>query len=593
MLLQGSVSPSPQKIHRVFTSVPIDVVNFISVFQETETDIKYERKEDQMKKVISAILAFAMCISLASCSQDSKYSLSNIKLTESERSWKNPETQYAELTKLYGDLTCSGTMVVATDKDTIYLYAEDEKEKDGKTLESQDTVFDLGSISKTFTAVAVLQLTEKGKIKLDDTLDKYFPEYETGKKITIDNLLHMRSGIPDYNNNPDPFWNISGEDAANKKLSDVYFDRISDEEFLKALYQAPLGFEPGTQYEYSNTNYHLLAFIIEKVSGMKYCDYVKKNIFDKCGMKKTTSMATGDLTYVPVNFDDLVKYNFSKDGYPACPNSTRGDSGIHSCLTDMVAFDRALFAGKLLNKNSMEVMFKDVDGYCCGLMKEKDGYSHSGSSFTCETNNRIIESKEFGHIYMISLERTGVVPKFSGEDPMTGTKFTAGTVKDGVYINEYAGLKIKVPDGFTALGEEERKKDQAEALRAASDSKEKTRMQATNFDAWLWDRNTGTSIMVEFMNTRLGFPYDSDYTEEDFLNDDIKKYEELNIIKKEISKVNLGGKEYTRAALTMQNDGRDFFVYLYVRKLDDNLMVEISCGGMGEKSSDYFEKLFG
>ena len=545
-----------------------------------------------MKKAIAAIMAFSMCISLASCSQNSKYPLTNIKLTETERSWKNPEEQYADLTKLYGDLTCSGTMTVATDKDTIYLYAEKEMEKDGKTLESQDTVFDLGSTSKTFTAVAVLQLVEKGKIKLDDTLDKYFPEYETGRKITISNLLHMRSGIPDYNNNPDPFWNISGEDAANKKLGDVYFDRISDEEFLQALYKAPLGFDPGTQYEYSNTNYHVLAFIIEKVSGMKYCDYVRKNIFEKCGMKKTTSMATGDLTYVPVNFDDLVKYNFSKDGYPACPNSTRGDSGIHSCLTDMVAFDRALFTGKLLSKSSMEIMLKDEDGYCCGLMKEKDGYSHSGSSFTCETNNRIIESEKYGHIYMITLERTGVVPQFNSDDPMAGTKYTQGIVKDGMYTNEYADLKLKVPNDFDEIGEEERKKDWAEALRSISDSKEKTRKLATKFDMWLWNRNTGDSIMVSFLNAKLGFPYDSDYTEEDFLNDDLKTYEEYEIVKREITKVSLGGKEYTKGELVMDINGTKSHLYVYVRKLDDNLMVKIEVGGISEKNADYYEKLF-
>ena len=550
-------------------------------------------RADQMKKVISSLMAFAMCLSLASCGQKSKYPLSGIKLTETERSWTNPDKEYSGLAELYAGATCAGTMVVATDKETIYLYAEDEKETDGKTFESQDTVFDLGSVSKTFTAVAVLQLVEKGKIKLDDTLDKYFPEYETGKKITIDNLLHMRSGIPDYNNNPDPFWNISGEDAANKKLSDVYFDRISDEEFLKALYQAPLGFEPGTQFEYSNTNYHLLAFIIEKVSGGKYCDYVKKNIFDKCGMKKTTSMATGDLTYVPVNFDELVKYNFSKDGYPACPNSTRGDSGIHSCITDMVAFDRALFAGKLLNKNSMEIMLKEIDGYCCGLMKEKDGYSHSGSSFTCLTNNRIIESKDYGHIYIISLERTGIVPKMSGEDPMTGTNYTQGTVKDGLYTNEYAGLKIRIPGGYSVIGEDERKMNIAEAIRSVEDSKEKTRLLATCFDAWVWDGNTGDSVMVNFLNTKRGFPGNPGLTEEDYLNLVIKQqFEEFKIVKNEICKVTLGGKEYTRAELNMEIEGKKSFMYIYARKLDDNLMVEIEAGGISGKTTDDIEKMF-
>lgn len=541
-----------------------------------------------MKKAIAAIMAFTMCISLASCGQSSKYSLSNIKLTDTERSWKNPEEKNSELVKLYGDLSCSGTLVVATDNDVIYLYAENDVEKDGKTLESQDTVFDLGSTSKTFTAVAVLQLMEKGKLKLEDTLDKYFPEYETGKKITIYNLLHMRSGIPDYNNNPDPFWNISGEDAANKKLSDVYFDRISDEEFLKAMYQAPLGFEPGTRYEYSNTNYHVLAFIIEKVSGMKYCDYVKKNIFDKCGMKKTTSMATGDLTYVPVNFDDLVKYNFSKDGYPGCPNSTRGDSGIHSCLTDLVEFDRALFAGKLLNKNSMEIMLKAEEGYCCGLMKEKDGYSHSGSSFTCETNNRIIESEKFGHIYIIKLERTGVVREINVEDPMQGTKFTEGVFADGVYSNEYAGLKLKAPDGWKVLSKQEILEMDTEA--EFEDNKAKSRFMATKHDATFW--KNGESIHIYYLNSKLAAPDVHDYSEEDYLNDTLQVYEGYGVAKTDKAKVTVAGKEYMRADLVFSFNGTEAHLYFYVRKLEENLMVMIECDSVSDKRADYFEKLF-
>ena len=180
-------------------------------------------RQTNLKKAVASLLISAMLISFGSCSSNSQYSLENIKLTESEISWSNPEEKYAELVDLYGDSVCPGTLVVATDEDTIYLYAENEMEKDGKTLESQDTVFDMASVSKTFTAVAVLQLAEKEKINLDDTLDKYFPEYETGKKITIYNLLHMSSGIPDYCNNPDPFWNISGETAADKKLSAAWF----------------------------------------------------------------------------------------------------------------------------------------------------------------------------------------------------------------------------------------------------------------------------------------------------------------------------------------------------------------------------------
>ena len=548
-----------------------------------------------MKKITAALMAVTLFLPVVSCSQGSKDQLSTIKLTESERSWSNTDTKYAELIKKYGDSALPGALVVATDKDVVYLYAEKETEKDGTTLTSQDTVFDMASVSKTFTAVAVLQLVEKGKIQLTDTLDKYFPEYETGKKISISNLLHMSSGIPDYCNNPDPFWNISGADAANKKLSDIFLDKITDEEFLQALYKAPLDFEPGTKCEYSNTNYHLLAFIIEKVSGVKYCDYVKKNIFDKCGMTKTTSMATGDMTYKPEGFDEFVQYGFTdKDGYTAGPNNYRGDSGIHSCLTDMVKFDRALFAGKLLNKASMEIMLKDENGYCCGLMKEKDGYSHNGSSFTCNTDNKIIESEEFGHIYIIKLERELPLPEI--EDPMTGTKYTQGVVKDGVYTNEYAGLKIEVPKGLSEIGEFERNYAKNADLQSTSDNKIKARNLATRFDAAFWSMED--AIEVHFLNRRLGIPYDSDYTEEEYLNDIVKEHTEYyekeggKVESKGITKVTLGGKEYLKLEMIMEHDGQKGNCCLYVRKLDDNLIVRIDGVSWNGKTADYFEKLF-
>lgn len=550
-----------------------------------------------LKKFFVSFMASAVLLSFAACSGGSKYQLSNIKLTESGRSWSNPEEKYAKLVNLYGGSVCPGTMVVATDEDTIYLYAENELEKDGKTLESQDTIFDMASVSKTFTAVAVLQLVEKGKIGLDDTLDKYFPEYETGKKITVYNLLHMNSGIPDYCNNPDPFWNISGEDAANQKLSDIFLDKISDEEFLQAMYKAPLDFEPGTGYEYSNTNYHLLAFIIEKVSGMKYCDYVKKNIFDKCGMTKTSSMAIGDMTYVPVGYDELVRYGFTdKDGYPAGPNGYRGDSGIHSCLTDMVKFDRALFGGKLLNKDSMDIMLKDENGYCCGLMKSNNGYSHSGSSFTCSTNNRIIESEEFGHIYIITLERNMPVPEFDSENPMDGTKYTKGVFKDGIYTNECAELKIKVPDGYENFGDEDLDEMFMYAINQTPAGADKNLLLATKEDAGFWLK--GETIYVSFLNTWLGSKAGRDYTEEDYLNDYLKyiskglEKDGITAAQSDIVKVTLGGKEYSRAELSMTIDGKEAHLYYYVRRLDDNLMVMIEADSMSDKRADYYEKLF-
>lgn len=553
--------------------------------------------DNRIKIAITSLLVSAMLVSFGACSNRSQYSLENINLTESERSWSNPEEKYAELVKLYGDSVCPGTMVVATDDDIIYLYAENEFEKDGKTLESQNTVFDMASVSKTFTAVAILQLVEKGKINLDDTLDAYFPEYETGKKITVYNLLHMSSGIPDYCNNPDPFWNISGEDAANQKLSDIYLDKISDEEFLNAMYKAPLGFEPGSAFEYSNTNYHLLAFIIEKVTGQKYCDYFKKNIFDKCGMTKTSSMALGDMTYVPVGYDELAHYGFTdENGYPAGPNAYRGDSGIHSCLTDMVKFDRALFAGKLLNMNSMEILLKSENGYCCGLMKDNGGYSHSGSSFTCSTDNRIIESEAFGHIYVITLERNMPLPEFDSENPMDGTNYTKGVFKDGIYTNECAGLKMQIPDGFVEIGDDDLEEMFMYAVNSTADGVDKDRLLATKADVGFW--LNGETVYVYFLNTWIGSDEGPDYTEEDYLHDYVEYYvgglakDGIKATPNDIVKVMLGGKEYSRVELVMEAGGNEAHLYYYVRRIDDNLMVMIEADSMSDKGSDYYEKLF-
>ena len=200
-----------------------------------------------MKKITALILSMAFVITCVSCKTDTGNSLVSISLTKDMRSWSNPGSQYKELLDEYGSYTCNGAVVVATDKDVVYLYGEDAVEKDGKTLVSQDTIFDLASMSKTFTAVLILKLQEEGKLNIEDTLDKYFPEYEAGKNIKIYNLLHMNSGISDYINNIDPFWNISGADAANKKISDILnipdqsdWPGIRDKALLELLYGSGL-----------------------------------------------------------------------------------------------------------------------------------------------------------------------------------------------------------------------------------------------------------------------------------------------------------------------------------------------------------------
>ena len=352
------------------------------------------------KKALALLTIAAAAISVSGCGKArSIYTTESVRLTPEERSWICPEEKYADIIALYRKDNFKGTALVATDDDLLFLYCENALEKDGATPVSQNTVFDIASMSKTITAVAVLQLAEKGSLSLDDTLDKYFPDYEAGKEITIYNLLHMRSGIPDYLNNAENFWDTDLE--LGQLMRDLVSDKISDEELLTSLYQAPLLFKPGSGFSYCNTNYRLLALIIEQVSGMKYCDYLQANIFDVCGMTHTTSMAVGDLTYVPVNFEAMYKAGITdENGYPMDPNNSRGDGGIHSCISDILAFDRALFGGQLLNEASMEIMLHDDNNYCCGLYSIP-GYNHGGNGYTTKTMNTIVPSEDYGHIYVI------------------------------------------------------------------------------------------------------------------------------------------------------------------------------------------------
>ena len=335
---------------------------------------------------------------------ESQYSLKVIQLTADERKWSNPEEKYEDILAMYGKKKCKGCLVVATDEDVVFLYAEDATEKDGQTLVSQNTVFDIASCSKVFTAVCILQLQEKGKLDINDTIDKYFPEYEHGKEIKIYDLLHMDSGIPDYLNESELFFGLEGE-ALDNRLRDLYHDSISDEEFLKTMYAAPLLYPPGAAMTYSNTNYKLLAYIIEQVSGMNYSDYLENYIFKPCGMKNSYAMRVDKYTYVPVDFKEQLEFGaVDEQGYSMSPNSERGDGGISTCLTDFLAFDRALFNGKLLNEESMEILLKSDKGYCCGLMPDTNGFSHTGGGFTAQTHNTIINSEKYGHIYFISME---------------------------------------------------------------------------------------------------------------------------------------------------------------------------------------------
>ena len=140
---------------------------------------------------------------------------------------------------------------------------------------SPDHVFRLGSITKQFTAVAILQLAEQGKLRLDDVITEHIPNYPTqGKKICIEHLLNHTSGIKSYTSME--YW------SAEVRKKD-----FTPAELIDQFKNEPMDFDPGDQFSYNNSGYILLGYIIERITGRTYEDYIETEFFDKLGMKNS------------------------------------------------------------------------------------------------------------------------------------------------------------------------------------------------------------------------------------------------------------------------------------------------------------------
>ena len=292
--------------------------------------------------------------------------------------------------KISSSQNFKGSMILATE-DGIILYGgpNNSLTTSGDPVDPF-TVYEIGSVTKTFTAVVIMKLVELGKIGLDDKITKFFPDYKTGKDITVRNLLNMTSGIPDYVNNPFAFFGLSNADI--KKYEDMYsVDGLPDEDFLNYMYAAPLDFEPGSKVDYSNSNYHLLAMIIEQVEGVSYSEAVTKYVFEPLAMEHSSATQYGDETSVP---DEA-------QGYHTFQNGARGAGDVHTSMADLLTFDKALFGGDLVSEGSLAVMEDYQFGeYGCGLYPYGDrAYGHSGAVASYITQNIVIESEKYGRVY--------------------------------------------------------------------------------------------------------------------------------------------------------------------------------------------------
>lgn len=314
---------------------------------------------------------------------DGSFDGNNIWATDDERF----SAMIAEL-KSHSEEKGYGSTIIATDDKVIFAGGFNAVEVDGVTTVNPFTTYEIGSITKQFTAAAILQQVQAGKLSTEDTLDKFFPDYENGKKINIGHLLHMESGIEDYLNTQEFFKGASVEERQS-----FLNGQMSDEDILNYLYKTRQNMKPGTTRYYCNTNYWLLALILEQVSGQTYEEYIKEHIFDVCDMPESTCCEYGNITSVP-----------KEAGYHSYGRCSRGAGDIHSNVCDMLRWDRALFGGKLVDEEQMEYIYTMPKGYSCGWMQgDGNDIGHSGQTDSYVSINIVMTSEEFGRVYLVQL----------------------------------------------------------------------------------------------------------------------------------------------------------------------------------------------
>ena len=232
-----------------------------------------------------------------------------------------------------------------------------------------NTTFEAGSITKQLTAAAIMQLVEKRKLSVDDKLTKFFPDFEAGNQITIKMLLNMRSGLTDHINSADEFFpkNIYRRIEVNQMACKPVDENL----VLVYLNDAPLLAEPDSTYFYCNTNYYLLARIIELVSGDSYYDYIRKNIFETCGM--TSSNLEFQKT-------DTKGYDYKNRYYSIPAALSLGCGDLNSSVVDLFRWNTFFTNGKIVRKKTFKKMI-DSDSYGYGV------YCHDGSIFHAGVTN--------------------------------------------------------------------------------------------------------------------------------------------------------------------------------------------------------------
>jgi CubicO group peptidase (beta-lactamase class C family) len=257
----------------------------------------------------------------------------------------------AYVDKLASENLFSGAVLFARGGKPLYLKARGLASKAFNVPNRVDTKFNLGSMNKMFTAVAIAQLAEKGKLDFSDPLIKHLPDYpnkEVARKVTLHHLLTHTSGIGDYFNDK------------YRETSKDRFRAIRD--YFPLFTEAPLSFEPGKEFRYSNAGFMVLGAVIEKVSGEDYFEYVREHIYKPAGMLNTDAFEMDrDTPNLAIGYTAQGDASGRKDG------KMRNNLFLHvvkggpagggfSTVEDLLRFDVALRAHRLVGQKYTDIL---------------------------------------------------------------------------------------------------------------------------------------------------------------------------------------------------------------------------------------------
>ena len=333
----------------------------------------------------------------------------------------------------------SGTVWVSKNDTVLFKKTYGFADYEQKIKNTIDTKFQLASVTKQFTAAAILQLVEEGKLSLNDPLSRFIPDYPKADQVTIHMLLSHSSGLA-----------MGFKNIATSTLSaDSAYNEIK---------KMPYEFEPVTNTAYSNIGYYLLAKIIEAVSGEKYSTYLQKHVFEKAGMYNS-GVITND-ALIPKRAKNYIK---EQDHYISNPyinwDINYGHDGVYAKVEDLALWDKALYGTSILSEKMKQLMFTPYNTQNWGygfiinpfynhgheLIAHDGGFFGAMTSFNRFTKDRVLvtvlsNNESLSHIIAYGL--SAIVFQKEVSLPYKHRKIKANPSIYNLYTGQFGTIEI-------------------------------------------------------------------------------------------------------------------------------------------------------